>query len=229
MTFQESDSYFSTISMDKVVSRVLNQSEAFICVIDVQEIKILWANKYFINKVGYSEAVLLNMTPDELMGMVHPDYREFILERLRSIDEWDIEKPYGLFKIKTRNSRYIWVLSTYVCFEKDNCGHTHKILGFASEVNIKLLYAQLNDIHNTNKAENKTCLTKLLSEREITVIELITNGYSDRRISEYLGISIHTAKTHRKRIIHKMGLRNSSALVKYAVENGLCNHEFPAL
>jgi hypothetical protein len=24
-----------------------------------------------------------------------------------------------------------------------------------------------------------------------------------------------------------MGLRNSSALVKYAVENGLCNNEFP--
>ena len=169
------------------------------------------------------------MTSDELLCLMHPDYREFMLNRLKIIDDCVNEKPYGLFKIKTRNGSYIWVLSTYVCFEKDDCGHTHKILGFASEVNINQLFSQLNDINNINKAENTTCLIKLLSEREKTVIELITNGYSDRRISEYLGISIHTAKTHRKRIIHKMGLRNSSALVKYAVENGLCNNEFPAL
>jgi DNA-binding CsgD family transcriptional regulator len=177
--------------------------------------------------MGYSEAVLFNMTSDELICLVHPDYREFMVNRLKSIDDCSKEKPYGLFKIKTRNSSYSWVLSTYVCFEKDDCGHIQKILGFASEVNISQLYSQLNKINNTNKVENSTGLIKLLSEREKKVIELITNGYSDRRISEYLGISIHTAKTHRKRIIHKMGLRNSSALVKYAVENGLCNNELP--
>lgn len=49
--------------------------------------------------------------------------------------------------------------------------------------------------------------------REIDVIRLISTGMTDKEIGEKLKVSIHTAKTHRKRILKKLGLRNTAALV----------------
>jgi len=60
-----------------------------------------------------------------------------------------------------------------------------------------------------------------LSKRELDVIRLITLGNTDNEIALDLNISSHTAKTHRKRIISKLGLKNTAALVKFAVENDL--------
>jgi DNA-binding CsgD family transcriptional regulator len=228
MTFQESYPFFAVENMNYIMSRVLNKINAFICIIDIENLKIIWANRYFINKMGVSSTVLLNMTADELLLYIHPDYREIAIDGFRNSENNDSNSPYGLFKVRIKCDNWIWVLTTCISFEKNCQGQTSKILTFATEVDICQLYKQISTINNKDKATNAAGLIKLLSEREKTVIELITDGYSDKRVSAFLGISIHTAKTHRKRIIHKMGLRNSSALIKYAVENGLYKNVSPA-
>jgi two-component system response regulator EvgA len=44
-----------------------------------------------------------------------------------------------------------------------------------------------------------------LTTRERQVLKYIATGYSDKEIGEILFISISNAKTHRKRIIKKIG------------------------
>jgi DNA-binding NarL/FixJ family response regulator len=60
-----------------------------------------------------------------------------------------------------------------------------------------------------------------LTEREISVIRYITKGYTARQIGEKLTLSENTIRNHKVRIMRKLGVRNISGLVKYAVENGL--------
>ena len=57
-----------------------------------------------------------------------------------------------------------------------------------------------------------------LSDRELQVFELLGQGNSSRKIAEHLHLSIKTIETHREHIKKKLQLKNSSELVRYAVE-----------
>lgn len=60
-----------------------------------------------------------------------------------------------------------------------------------------------------------------LGKREIDVIKLIAEGLSSQQIGEKLFISEHTVKTHRKNILRKLDLHNTSELVQYSLNNGI--------
>ena len=58
-----------------------------------------------------------------------------------------------------------------------------------------------------------------LTKRETEILNLITNGFTDREIATQLSISNKTANTHRKHILQKLNLKNTALLVRYAMEN----------
>ena len=60
-----------------------------------------------------------------------------------------------------------------------------------------------------------------LTEREIEIIKLLADGLSSSQIGDRLFISGHTVKTHRKNILKKLDLHNSSELIQYALNNGI--------
>lgn len=64
-------------------------------------------------------------------------------------------------------------------------------------------------------------LSPLLSEREIEILKLISQGKTNRRIAEELGISIKTVDTHRTRLMKKLKLHNAAELIRHALEQGL--------
>ncbi|MFQ5854459.1 MAG: response regulator [Anaerolineae bacterium] len=59
-----------------------------------------------------------------------------------------------------------------------------------------------------------------LTPREIEVLRLIAQGYTNRQIAETLTISIRTVETHRANLMGKLGLRSRVELVRYARERG---------
>ena len=58
-----------------------------------------------------------------------------------------------------------------------------------------------------------------LTSRERSVIQLIAEGHTNRRISELLHISVKTVETHRSTAMRKLSLSSTAALVRYAVRN----------
>ncbi len=61
----------------------------------------------------------------------------------------------------------------------------------------------------------------VLSKRERQVLELVAQGSTNNEISGQLGISPKTVARHRERIMDKLDLHSSAALVKFAIQNGL--------
>lgn len=59
----------------------------------------------------------------------------------------------------------------------------------------------------------------LLSDREIEVLQLLAQGYTNKQIADHLNISVHTVNTHRKNISQKTGIKSVSGLTIYAVTN----------
>ena len=62
---------------------------------------------------------------------------------------------------------------------------------------------------------------KSLSEREIEVIKLVSEGLSYKEIGDKLCISSRTVESHRHKILEKLKLKNNIDIVKYAVKNNL--------
>ena len=63
--------------------------------------------------------------------------------------------------------------------------------------------------------------TETLTPREIEILKLIVEGYTNRQVGEQLNISIRTAESHRANLSNKLGLHSRVELVRYAREHGL--------
>jgi len=64
-----------------------------------------------------------------------------------------------------------------------------------------------------------------LSSREQEVLRMIAEGVSPRDIAERLFISVKTVENHRTNIVHKLGLKSTVDLEKYAARIGLIDVE----
>lgn len=79
---------------------------------------------------------------------------------------------------------------------------------FGEEVTNELIKSFRNDEEGSH-----------LTNREIEIIRLIENEYSNKKIADLLFISERTVETHRKNIFRKTGTQSIVGLLKYAYEH----------
>lgn len=58
-----------------------------------------------------------------------------------------------------------------------------------------------------------------LSEREIQIIKLLSDGLSSKQIGEKLCISARTVESHKSNILEKLNLKTNADIIKYAIKN----------
>jgi DNA-binding NarL/FixJ family response regulator len=88
---------------------------------------------------------------------------------------------------------------------------------FFNDAIMKLVF---EDFYNQEKA--KPAIKKLpneLTNREYEVFCWAATGKTNKEVAEGLFISVKTVETHKTKILEKLGLRNTSELVKYAIAN----------
>ena len=74
---------------------------------------------------------------------------------------------------------------------------------------------------NNNKHQEVPILAiNSLTPRELEILKLIINGESSHTIAEELFISEFTVSTHRKHILKKLGVTNTTTLIRCALEQG---------
>ncbi|HXC03437.1 MAG TPA: response regulator transcription factor [Bacteroidia bacterium] len=66
-----------------------------------------------------------------------------------------------------------------------------------------------------------SCYGLNITEREMEIIRMVAEGFSNKEIAEKLFLSTHTVTTHRKNIMSKLQVNNTAGLVLYAVRNDI--------
>lgn len=86
---------------------------------------------------------------------------------------------------------------------------------FSSDVTLSLLQDEKTGTGNG--------LTKgiKLTNREIEIIKLIAEGYTNKEIGEKLFISHRTVDTHRTNLMRKLEVNNVAGLISYAIKKGI--------
>ncbi len=59
-----------------------------------------------------------------------------------------------------------------------------------------------------------------LTEREIEILKLIAEGFSNKEIGDKLFISHRTVDTHRTNLMKKLEVNNIAGLIRYAIKSG---------
>ena len=88
---------------------------------------------------------------------------------------------------------------------------------FSTDVTLSLLEKE-----NTNKLNTTNSGIKLTA-REIEIIKLISEGYTNKEIGDQLFISHRTVDTHRTNLMKKIEVNNVAGIISYAIKNGFIN------
>jgi len=88
---------------------------------------------------------------------------------------------------------------------------------FSSDITATLLSAdstvQKPIIHNSQLSN--------ITSREIEILKLIANGFSNKEIGDKLFISHRTVDTHRTNLMKKLDVSNIAGLIRFAIQKGL--------
>ncbi len=76
-------------------------------------------------------------------------------------------------------------------------------------------------LHHLRKPRERRAGLEGLSPREFTLIGLLGSGRSLAQCASEMNVSVSTASTYRARILQKLGLDSTAALIRYAVDHGL--------
>jgi len=71
----------------------------------------------------------------------------------------------------------------------------------------------INQLLKTCYSEKENTNKKLLTKREIEILQMICNELSSKQIAEKLFLSVRTIETHRKNMIRKTGSKSLVALI----------------
>ncbi|OEU49913.1 MAG: hypothetical protein BA862_01760 [Desulfobulbaceae bacterium S3730MH12] len=83
-----------------------------------------------------------------------------------------------------------------------------------------------NSLMSPYKNHSREERYNILSNREREVFQLIAEGFSTKQITEMLFISISTVKSHRSKIMTKLGVDSPTHLVRIAIKLGLVDPDF---
>ena len=87
----------------------------------------------------------------------------------------------------------------------------------------KTINHDIGNIDNHNITNNS--LVSELTSREIQVLQLVANGYTNAEIAQELFVSTPTVKTHVSNILSKLNLRDRIQAVIFAYENSLLDNK----
>lgn len=84
---------------------------------------------------------------------------------------------------------------------------------FTREVSSKIMEQLVRGRSGSANTLNK------LTNREVQILKLISEEYTNHEIAEKLFISSRTVDTHRRNLIQKLQAKNTAGLVRYAIKN----------
>ncbi len=168
---------------------------------------------YLENNTNNVDVVLLDINMPELNGI---DAAEIITKRFKNIKilalTMHAEESYIISMLKAGSLGYILKESSkedlVVAIKTIALGNKY----YSNEVSVTMINSLMKE-DKPKKIE--------ISKREEEVLKLIVDGLTNVEIATELNISNRTVETHRRNILHKLDVRNTAELVRYAIEHDL--------
>jgi DNA-binding CsgD family transcriptional regulator len=191
---------------------------------------------------------LLGYDPDthsihSMLSYIHPDDQIWFLNFENTVTDFFTNLPpekvlkYKVqydYRIRHTNGHYIRILQQVVTLERDEQGGVLRTLGVHTDISrLKpegkpiLSFIGLEGEPSFLNVDPKTLFTPskdILSKREKEILTLMIQGMNSRQMAAYLGLSEHTIKNHRKKMLCKTQTKSTSNMIAKVVSEGWLPH-----
>jgi len=190
---------------------------------DVSTMRCIWANQWTLDFIGYEQEEMTNLGSEIVKLVFHPDDVETAPKSLEMLTNNKKGVYFSIYRQKPKyKEEYQWIYSRTTVFKTYPDGSPRQSLNVAFELHNELHSpSQLIALLKENACLKNHLKLKSLTKREHEIMKLISEGLTDKAIGVKLYISPATAKTHRNKILKKLGLKNSAGLAAMAVECGI--------
>lgn len=245
--WQNADSHICAVTEDdykriepvlRLLERVSEIEKSTLTVFDMHRKNYLLKSSKFKEMLGYTcERDIENDDMGLFHNIIHPDDLPFVLEtenlahsffsNLPASEKKDYKMVYD-FRVKNTSGIYMRFIHQFAVLELDKLGKSWLVL-----IITELISERSQSMHLLRRMINiktgKLCLfvedssksEKLLTEREIEVLRLISQGLDSQNIAERLFISVNTVNNHRQKILGKTRTENTTQALLYARKLGL--------
>lgn len=86
---------------------------------------------------------------------------------------------------------------------------------FGKKIQHAIIQSFLSMARQQENSQDKPQLTV----RELEILKLFAEGYSNKEIADKLFISVRTVESHKNHIMQKFGFKNTVEMLKYAIKN----------
>ena len=200
------------------------------------ELPLIWARVLLAQ--GDPSAALAVLRPlrqqMEAKGLADERFKAMILQAvaLRANGEKDkavqllgealaLAEPGGFIRIFVDEGEpmRLLILDFRLWIEKQPRGQDHELLGYVDK--LLAAFEQPAAMPQSQIANHKSQMLEPLSQRELEILKLITQGLSNREIGERLFLALDTVKGHNRRIFDKLQVQSRTEAIARARELGL--------
>ncbi|PKB16660.1 LuxR C-terminal-related transcriptional regulator [Flavobacterium sp. 5] len=233
----ELTSLIHQFNFDKIINSLISVGPFYFYIIDFCDMSLSNVSPYISEIHGFNSETV---TFDDILNTIHPDdmefvskaeatYFEFLYNKLGKENTLNYKANYS-FRSRMKNGEYCMLNHQSIILTMDDDCRIGKSLNIHTNIdhltktntNTISLIGLNNEPSYTNidvvfDFKNITAFSK----REIEIIKLISEGYTNKKIADFLVISEYTVKTHRKNINYKSGSKNSIELIRKCLLLGL--------
>jgi DNA-binding CsgD family transcriptional regulator len=187
----------------------------------------------FKEMLGYTNPEDLDNDDMELFHkLIHPDDLPFVLETenmaheffndLSAAEKKDYKMVYD-FRVKNTAGIYMRFIHQFAVLEQDKNGKSWLVLiityliserAQSTPLQRRMINMQTGKLHLFNDDDINS--DKMLTDREIEVLKLISQGQDSQNIASKLFISVNTVNNHRQKILRKTKTENTTQALLYA-------------
>ena len=230
---------YSTIellSKQKIQKEDLNKFPIYtkesILIIDIEQRKVLFA-KGFKNLLGYEDNTI---SIEAIVKNRHPDDSDIVDRVGKATLNYAFQNPsesnsYSLliaYRRTRKDGGFTKVLSHTSAYETNENGSIKSLfikytdISFMDKTNLVHWNFEMDNLDVSGFKNSIYQVHKdLFTEREVEIIKLIDNGFSNNEIAGNLFISKHTVATHRKHIFKKSRVHTVKELLFFCKKNGI--------
>jgi len=227
---------------NSLLERIFVLSDCAVAISEISTAGFLYISDKLEQLLGYKAeaykqgglAFALSLVhPDDILGIVFMLQKELdylfsipVAERLAYRSSFD-------YRCQRADGSYIRLLQRNQTLDLDKTGNMlHRLLMVNDITHLKkddhkmVNIVQYNSssftytYHVLNKAIHKE---NFLSKRELEILQLLRQGLGSKEIADNLFISVHTVETHRRNILEKTNIKDTSCLISFALTAGFIN------
>ncbi len=200
------------------LEKVTNNLPAIVYLFDIQELEMIWCNETHQALIGFDSTGMDLVNEQGDLRAISKDDQDLAVDNIKGWRDKKNIPSQVIIRITDRENNDQFFITDHYVYKRDESGHPKWVLGVGvnisnpadSEHERRILYSE-------NILETQRLLDEM-SERELEVLEHLSEGKSYDAIASEMNLSVDGIRYHIRNIYSKLEVNTRAKAIKIALK-----------